>query len=403
MARAATRRNSAEQIDIAPDAFEEVMDNDRQSTADDLAAALDAFNAVTGSNVKATVFRIPKGVGKWEWCLEIQPPVDTGELMGVLKNEFGPGDYAMRVWADGRVRTTKHFSIAVTKTLGQAPPRNDNNEILPLLIQQMQASKTDTMQMMTMMMQQSSASSDRQMQMMMGMMTAMMGGKDKTSEVMAALAPFMHRDAPANTMKDTIETLAAVKGLLGNGDAGSSDDGIMGLVKSAAPMIGDAFKGLGDFAAAKRAEAEQRHIITTQPAGYVAPLSEPGRILGPAPAPMVPQPEAPMLGMPPVLALIKDDILFMFRRGYDPQLAADALFDILNKNGVKFEDVQPIIEGLPQAGPEQWVPFLASFGIDLSSNIVWAQSVLENLVGCYTENGADDTDSDGESGGEADA
>lgn len=106
--------------------------------------------------------------------------------------------------------------------------------------------------------------------------------------------------------------------------------------------------------------------------------------------------------LPPQLALIRDDILFMYSRAYNPELAADALYDRLVANGVTADDIEPIISAL-QASGDQWLEQLAAFGIDLRGNPTWATAVIRHLVGAFAEDNTEVDNPGGNSGGESNA
>lgn len=396
MARTPRARRTIEE-EFAPDVVDTAVEQDREATANDLATVLESIAGITGRDLKILIYRIPKGIGKWEYCTEVQPPFETSELMDVLKEQFGPGDYAMRVMVEGKIRTTRNFSIAQDRKLNAAQTNGGmDKELLPLLITTMNGKSSETMQMMTAMMQQQAQQSQQQMQMMMAMMqqsqasqatmiTALMGGREKPAELIAAFAPLM---APkTGGFGETLELLKVAKEIMGGGEK-SGDGDIMDMVKTLAPVAGDVVKGIA-ASIPRRSETHEVRVLPqqTQPAPVHPQISGPTE-------------EAPQgAGRFPLLTAIRDDVLFYYTRGMDPEFAAEGIAEVLDKAGFKPEtDLAPIVAAFLSS--PNWLVDLANEGIDLTGNPEWAHSFLNALIAIYS---GEADDPGGAGGSEEDA
>ena len=373
-----------------PSAIDEAVLADSEKTAIELSEVLDSLAGMTGRDLRLRIYRIPRGSRQWEFCMEVTPPVETAELMSALKEEYGPGDYAIRVMAEGKIKTTRHFSIA--GGLKSPKSRSDDSELMPLLVSTLTGKSSETMQMMMAMMQSQAQQAQQQMQMLIAMMnssqssqatmiTALMGGREKPADLIAAFAPLM---APkSGGFGETVEMIRAIKELLPDNSSINADDD---LITTAVKSFGPAVAGI----LAARAEQPRQ------------PPSQPTLAYQPPPQHALAGPGA-IVGKHPLLASIAPDVLFYFSRQADPEFAAEGVFDVLDKAGIKQDAFAPIIAEFSQSA--NWVDDLAREGIDLRSNPQWAHDFINSLIRLYTEgteadNGSDD-DSERGAGSEA--
>lgn len=391
------KRTTTTTEEIQDDILDKATETDLQETAGDLADVLADLRGLSGSDVQVLVYKIPKGGprGGWEYVMTITPPIDTSELMDGLRNDWGAGDYALRVRAAGKIKSTKFISIAASKSAPAiTPSKNDNNELLQILLAQNAASKSDMMQMTTLMMQSQQASQQQMMQLMTVLLPAMMGGKEKTSELLTAFATLQNMGDKGGGMKEAIETLVAAKSLFGGGESGGSnldlDDNMIGnALKIAGPLLGGLAKTVSE-------RGQQQQVTVLPPVQPHVP---------PQPVPVM-LPNGGEVAIPdqvsrfPVLDLIKDDVLFLFNRQHDPELSAEVVIETLEKHQVEEAAISDVIAAF--AVSPNWIEELASEGIDLRSNPVWANQFLSALVSLYTAPSGDDDDTGGGTGGAKD-
>ncbi len=380
---------TAKILEDKSDAIDEALEGDNQRVATGLAEALDELSTFTDNGTSLKCYKVPKGSGKYEYCFDITPPVNTAELMEELKDKYGPGDYAIRVYVAGKAgcKAQKNFSIAATRDFGKAVSHDgfSMKDMLPLIMGQAASSKSDLMAMMQMQMQMQQASQQAQQaasqqstQMMLGLVTAMMGAREKPGELIAAFAPLM---APkSNGFGEMVEIMKAVKELSGGGGGDGNDDIMTTVIKSIGPALPQLAGAAADGISAMR--DRQRHA----PVEHLreAPPHYPGThqpILAP------PAETPPQVGKYPLLAAIREDVLFYFQRAADPEFAAEGVVAVMDKAGFTEDDLQPIIIAFSTS--PNWLDDLASEGIDLRANPVWAQSFLNAVIAEYIGEGDD--------------
>jgi len=365
------------------DPIDDAMREDRQTLADNLTEALAQLSDVEQGALKGILYRIPIPNGKYEWIRDVypaappSPPFDMSDIMRSLKEEIGGGDYALRLMADNKVRRTVHFSIMRDRVDPAAAAKKDEGTSLSMF-QLMMTQQADSRR-------EAQASADRQMQMMQqanqqtmqmfaamssqttAILTAMMANREKVTDLVPL---FSAMQPPQGGMKDAVETLVALKGLLpGEGGGGGFDPD---------DLVGSAVKLAGPLLAAGGRMLQQR-----QAAGHEA-LAEPAQALalpgapGPLQLTMNPAPDDPVER---VLRHIRDDVLFMFRR-YDPELAAEAVYARIEAAGVGEQELNDLVAAF-YASPD-WIEDLAARGLDLRSDRAWAADFLQGLVAVHT-------------------
>lgn len=364
------------------DPLDDAVNADRETIADALSGVLEALSGVDQGTIKGILYRIPVPNGKYEWIRDVYPPFDLSDIMRSLKEDIGGGDFALRIMAEGKPRKTIHFSIMKEKQ--------------PLMTEKQNGG--DTMMLIQMMMQQSAeasrqaqAAADRQMQMMMagnqqstqmmlGLVTAMMGGREKVADLVPLFAA-MQQKPDNGGLLETLTVLKSAKEIFGGEPAAEKfnpDDLVGSALKLAGPIagaVGRAFSNRGGQGEA--AEAPQ------DPGGHPPPLM----------LPSAPQPAPGGTGQYPVLDLIRDDVLFMFKRNHDPARAADVVYDTIEAANVSEDALNELVAAFTLS--PDWLTDLANEGIDLRSRPEWAQQFLTALVGIHTDALSEDDDFEG--------
>lgn len=338
----------------------------------DVLAGLDEF-ADQGASCK--VFKLPG----YQYCREIDPNDDVTAILDELRDEFGPGNYVVRVYVKGRKGQLAERGFSIASTRKREEPKKDESFSEKLLLALvtgggMGGKGSDSNELVGAMMAAQTASADRQMTMMttlMATITAALSGNksESTATLLTALGPLMQQPKGAG-FGEMIEHLAAARELFGGGSGGGGEDdgGVMGAVaKALAPSIPDIAAGFRDLAARGRQEAATpvQALPAMTPAGP--------RQVQPA--------TVGLLAQFPLLAAIAPDVMFYFGRGLPPELAADGVFEVLAKMGVGETDLVPIVAAF--SASENWVADLAAAGLDLTSNVGWANQFLENLLAIY--------------------
>jgi hypothetical protein len=378
----------------AADPIAEAMETDQVKVADDLESALGELGSVADSSVKIVVYRVaPKG--DWEHVKQLSPPLKVGELINDIEDTYGAGKYAVRILADGRIKTTKFFSIAAPKdgrgSIFSGPDGLNAAGLLKMLFERegKQSGGSDMM-VLLMKMQQDSATAMLQMQqqstqqLMSLMATLMTGRTDPTDQFLKTLETVKALQGPQTTAKDIVETFSLIRDIAGEGGGGSS--GLMGLAEKFLP----AMASLADTAARN----------APGPAGPPQPaLPAPGATAQRAPPPAVAgassapggggaAPGAPEGGAPvsvhPILGLIQPEIEFFMHRGHDPDLAAEAIADVLRARGVTAESLFAF--GLEIQGTDgDYIGRLQRLGLDVAGHSAWFESMLASLAEIYSE------------------
>lgn len=394
------------------DPIAEVIAGQRENTAEELSDILAELGSVVTADSNIKVYKEADRGGEWAYCKTLEPPLQTEGLLDELRQEWGGGRYFIRVFADKKIVTTRRLTIAGDKNPARPQAQPDKTaELFPLMLQMTQKSSGDMATMLTAMMQQQQASmqmsmqqqmaaSDRQMQMMMGMMTAVLGGQSKPEQLLAAFAPLLAQKSGGG-MDETIKGLVALKELINPGEGGGSDD-----------MFTTAMKTFGPAVASALAKPAETPPPNPGPPMLAAPHGPPPRLPPMRPGPQyVPRdgavaitptatPEASQGSPDPVLAAIREDVLFFAKRGTDPALAAEAVLEQIDKAGITDEQVTALVVRFTASA--DWLSDLAAAGIDLRSRPEWAQQFLSELVAQYTDNHGGDTDSARPGGGSAD-
>lgn len=394
MARRPQTRTAKPISDVDDDVLDEVMAEDRAETARTLGDALLQLRAYTGDKVKGILYQVQRD-GKFGWIKDLYPPFDNAVDLEELRDEYGSGNYAIRVFAEGRIKDTAHFSIAGTKKpLGDVSRKSDNMDFIQLMMAQSDRSRSEQTSMMQMMMQQSQQSNQLMMQMMqassqqmVGLMTAIMAGKSDPTEMAVKMGELLR--PREGGMKEAIETLAAAKGLFGDGGgSGPEDTSLMGMAKTFLPVLASGAAELAKNMPQRQEQPQQ--VLRTVPTPQLIQAN---------PAMAIPPPvetEA-LTGPDKILALLAPDVLFSMNRGHSPQAAADLVLDTLEKHGITEDEVSSLVVQFVQLG-EGWPQYLQQRGIDVSGREAWFNAFISAIVSAYS---GEDPQRDG--GGQDDA
>ena len=357
MARTARTRTTI--LEPMDDPVGETMLNDQEQVADELAEVLANLGEVDQGRVKGTLYLVTRGTGRFEWIKDIYPPFDWSAIYADLKAEVGGGDFQLRLTVQGRRGVLRNIPFSIMKDRTPAtPPKGQDTELLALLIQSMNGSKSDMMQMMLAMNQAQAASSDRMMQMMGMLIPAMMGQQMKPGDLVAMMATM--RENPSGGMKDTLDLLTTAKGLFGDGGGGDKfdpDDLVGSLVRGAGPVLGAVAKAVTGTRQDQPPPQAQLpdYTRTDAPGGALQLAPRPPGVEVVARAATGVEPRAGT-GKWPILDLVRDDVLFAFRRGHDPDQAADLVMATLDREGVEESAINDLVGAFIAAGadwPEQ--------------------------------------------------
>jgi hypothetical protein len=394
MARAP--RQPADDID---DPITEAVKQDQISVADELSDLLGELKGVDTGAIKGMLYRIPRVGGKYEYIRELIPPFNITETMDELRQDYGGGDYQIRIFVNGKIRKNINFSIAADPR--QKSPlvtdKRGDNDLMIMMMQMQQSSADRQMQMMQAMTTMQAQSQQAASQQMLGLMTAlipaMMGNREKMSDIIPLMAA-MNPKPEGGGLKESLEVLTIAKGLFSEGGSGGGD-GDGSLISEAMKLGSQILPAIGN-------------MIPKRPQAAPVEMSGEGVHMLPAPVPM-PAPvrapaetaeNSPVTGVGPsdfpVLDMVREDVLFMFNRGRSPEMAADHVMSVLDAAGVTDADLFALIARF-QASPN-WIDELASAGIDLRSNPEWAFAFLGALVQLYTQDDGDHDDTGGGAG-----
>jgi hypothetical protein len=373
---------------IAPaDPIAAALETDTIAVAADLENALSDLAGMTESSVKIVVYRV-SNKGEWEHVKQLSPPLKVGDLINDLEDTYGPGKYAVRILADNRIRTTKFFNIAAPRdgkgSLFGGPDGLNTSSLLKMLLDRDNKPNTGGQDMMLLMMKMQQDANAAMMQMqqrssetlmtLIATLTANRGDPSdqflKSAEIIKAL------QGPQTTAKDILETLTMFRDVTGDG---GNAGGFLGLAEKFLPAM------------AAMADAARQGSGQVAPGAAPAALPAPEATAHRAPPPPVPgaassPPAGPAGAAPghPIVSLIKPEIEFFMGRGHDPELAAEAVADVLRAKGITAEALFAF--GLELQGTDgDYVGRLQRLGLDVSAHRAWFESMLATLAEIYTE------------------
>lgn len=374
--------------DLIEGEFSEAISGDAKKTADEMADATDTISSLTGNDVQVLIYKASKS-GPWEHVMELTPPIDMTEVVRDLKTQYGGGKYSFRVRAAGKIRTTKFVHLAVPQTLAPvASSLGGSTDIMAMMMQmqqQNQQSQSDNNRLMMQMQMEGT-------KMMMGVVTAIIGKpvESGSSSFLASVEALKALQGPQNQggIKETIETMAALKSFMSDGNGGGeSEEGLMGLAKQFLPALGgiatEVMKNQGGN------NGQPMQVLPT-PAPRV--LGN-GAGHGPAHVPAIagaegaghagaPPQTAPPLSSNPVVAAIRDDVLYLMRKPHPPEVAAEVIIASLEAAGISEVDFNGTAMEILAAG-ENWPAKVAEYGIDVTGREQWFSSVVTILAEHY--------------------
>lgn len=393
-----SRRAADDDETLTIDPMEGAVFADAVGVAGQLSEVLESLAGYDQGSIKAVLFRKPStGMGAFEWIEEIPPPFDMTAIMQSLKDRFNGGKYRMQIFAGGKTRKNIEFAIMSdpARAAGLIAPTagNDNKDLFLAMMKMGQDSSDRQMQMMQMMQSQQMQMMQSSQQQMTALLTAMMGSREKASDYIALFSALKPEDKGGG-LKETVETIAAIKGLFPNGDAsglGSLDaDGLIdGALKLAGPVAG----AIGRAMEARRERLDgSPHVGDAAPGASTGlePAARPLMLARPAPAPE-PRLVAEGSGRFPILDGIRADILYFFSRRHDPELAAEAIVGILEPIDAVAEQGINDLVGAFAISPD-WKADLAAEGIDLRADPEWADQFLAALIAEWTDPDRGDDD-----------
>lgn len=416
----ATRRRTVGTIEPEEriDPLDDAVLQDESATADQVSTLLDEMRSFITDQSEVLIYRMPPRGGPWEYIKTLTPPINTNGLLDEIREEWGGGQFMLRVRANGRIVTAKRVNIAgMAKTPGMTSPGGGSD-----VIGMLQRSSSENMQMMMVMMRENAENSRRADEraqrnsentrtLLLGLATAalpilptLFSKKEGVAESMQAFAAMQTAFAPKKDgegLVDTIKTIVAVKGLLGGGEANGEES----FMQTALKTLGPAF--------ANTLAAAQQNAPPLQPA-LPAPAPRPV-IMNPArpaymvearpagsPAPPMPFDPAtmPAYASDPVLAAVGRDVLLFAERQYPPDIAAELTLNLLERAGVADNDIMALVLRF-NTSPD-WIADLAGQGLDLTKHREWATEFISELVAQFSENSGENEHTAGGGGGESD-
>src|ERR1700743_253457 len=273
-----------------PDPVGQAVLTDSLGIASELEALLASLAGIDESRIKGILFKKPNGIGetKYQIIEEIPAPIDFGEVMQSCKTRFGGGDYRLSIFADKKLRKQADFSIfgePIKPNTSNSPnaPHVDplaGDRLIMLMMNQQAEARRDMMDQQRFAMEQQSRR-DTQLMQTLGLilpaaLPLMFGGREKLGDLIA----IMNSNKPENGgLKETVENLSAVKGLLENPDktpAFDPDNMVQSLARLAGPTIAAAGRAFGSGrrgeAAAEEAPAEGDGQLPLPARGETTPL-----------------------------------------------------------------------------------------------------------------------------------
>jgi hypothetical protein len=393
-------RTTTEEID---DPISETIKQDTQNIADELGAILDSVQGIDQGEIKGILFKIPRGGGKFEWINDVYPPFNLSEIMEDLKGKYGGGDYRLSLMVKGKLRKNLQFSIAADPTRSNPliADTRKNDDLFAMMMQMQQASSDRMMQMMMAQNASQQQASQNSMQMIATMMGAIIpaiaGGREKTSELLSSFAAINGGKSEGGFM-EMLTAMKTAKDLFTPAEPGLNlGDGEDGIIQQGLKLAGSILPAITSRLPQPNAQAPQ---FQPGPITAALPPPMPPQVIGGAP--IIETPPAPQVGTGrwPLLDLIREDVVFLFKRGHPPETAAELCLDVIEQAQVPQEEIFGLVAAF-QVSPS-WIDELASEGIDLRSNPEWANVFLTELVRLYTEDDGAGDDTSGGAGGETD-
>lgn len=383
-------RARARRPDQPIDPMADAVFKDTLGIAGELETVLAAISGFDQETIKAMLFKKPPGtpgaLGRYEFIEAVPPPIDMEAIMASLKTRFGGGDYRVTIFAGGKTRKQIEFSIMGEPKTPSSQTPNDQlggSSLIMMFMQMNDASRKDMMAQQQFAMEQQRLAADRdrdrttQLLQTVGLalpvLAPLLFNREKLSDIVAMINA---NRAEPNSLKDTVETLVAVKGLLGDNSDKSTDfnpDDIVGSIgRLAGPMLGAAGRAFASARNGGQAGAEVH-----EPPAQIGD----GHLHLPAPEPLTITP--PAVPSSPVLALIAPHVRYFFANGHDPGLAAEAVTDIMERQGVTDGDLNELVAAFTLSA--DWKADLAAQGLDLRSDPQWADDFLAQLVDLWTQ------------------
>lgn len=369
-----TRSRPRTPLATPPTPLDAAMTADEQTTADQLSEILAAIAPFDQGTVKGVLYQKPiAGQGSWKWIDEVFPPFDLSAIYQDMKENYGGGDYQLRVFAGGKPRKNHDFTIIKARAMTPlpAPPATafgGGSEFIQFMLTQSNEARRDAAE-----------AAQRQMDMFMLMsksqselMIAAMGGKGGgAAETIALITALQERKGGGSGLKETLEAMAAFKTLMGPQDGG--EGGVPGLdmddlVTSGGRLIGPALKALGDYVARQRGESEAGGAS----ASGAAPPSGGGQLALDPPASRF-----------RIIDLVRVDVVYGFERGHDPEKIAELVYDVIEANKVTAGEINELAAAfaLSPTGLDD----LAGEGIDLRARPGWAAQFFAALNAIHSE------------------
>lgn len=258
-----------------------VPETEHDRAAEDLINALGSL----GEGYYVTVHRCPMGsTGSEEYCERFAADKYTpADLMDHLRIQWGPGDYRIRVWEQGKrgVRQNKLVTITRPATPVVTNQGNDLAAVASLFAQLQQQSEARFERLLT------------------TLKPAEENSLDKTIDLMVKLRTAMGQPATAVPQADPFETMskamAGMLGLMGNmkqfatlagvgeaagavSDSESIGPALLGMAKEFLPVVAQYTRNEQSIRMAKEARQAGETVANRRPAAKPLPKAEPLKV-----------------------------------------------------------------------------------------------------------------------------
>lgn len=390
-----TRSRNAGGLRPPPRPFDTQQLEQEQEIASEVARIMEAIKAFDQDKVTASVYvKSGNGIGPWKWADDVGLPPDFPAMMQDMRERFGPGDYELRVTALGRIRANSPFSIAKERTPppGSTPPAAaaapmGMADILSMMMAQAAEARREAADQR----REAADAAARSNALLIGMVTAVAPAlipvftrretPTSTADMLALVTAMQAGKGDKTSLKDMVETLAVLKTLTEpNAPAGDRDEGGSGfdlaeILGDGRRLVGPAVRALADMVTARPQAVAQ--VGDGQQGGQVQGASGQLTLSAPGAAPSRYR----------VLDLVRTDVVYFFQRGFDPEKAADLVYDVIDAN---------IEAGVITAGEINEIAAafalsptglfdLAAEGIDLTSRPDWAAEFFQHLATIHNE------------------
>lgn len=377
---------------LPPDPMADAVLIDTLGLATDLGAVLETLKAFDQSSIEAIAFKKPPenmvGNKAFQLLGKYPSPIVIEDIVMDLKTKYGGGEYRITVMAGGRPRKQIEFPIfGEPITPSASKPANDafgGGDFFKMMMLQQSEAASRQLELARLDAERRDRAAERTNALIMAAIGAAMpalipvltgANREKLSEVLAVMRE-NKPDAPG--LKDMVEIMVMLKSLTSDDKPdGFNPDDIAGSI---ARLAGPTLAGLGQaFRGGRATPVEQ---VSSEPVGdgYLHLEGPPAA----APAAQTATTTSPAAAgdRDPLLAFLAPHVFYFFSARHDPGLAAEAITDMMQREGVTEADVGGLVTAF--AVSADWQTDLAGQGIDLRDDPQWAEDFRGELVDAWS-------------------